>query len=263
MDKPKIETLPTGIDVMDKEVLSGGIPKNHVILVTGTAGTMKSSLCFQIAYVNVLNGKNAVYITLEQSAISIVTQMGLMGFDLSKINIDSNNTGIKKIVEKPGKGSNVLFVLDVGYIRATEQATYGEKRFFEWFEHIKTQLDKSGKKFDIVVFDSLTALYHMDVIEPDARKLLLKVYDYLKKLDTTTLLINEMQTGDTRVGYLGVESFLVDGVILLAMEKREFSVIREIQVVKMRFVNQNTDIYVLKFDPKKTAFTMTTKLTKE
>ena len=44
-----VERLKTYIERFDQE-LGGGIPKGHVVLVSGTPGTMKTSLVFSIIY---------------------------------------------------------------------------------------------------------------------------------------------------------------------------------------------------------------------
>ena len=61
------ERLKTYIEGFDK-VLEGGIPRGHIVLVTGTPGTMKSSLSYYILYNQVKkNDITGVYVTLEQS----------------------------------------------------------------------------------------------------------------------------------------------------------------------------------------------------
>ena len=74
----RIKTYIEGLD----EQMEGGIPEKHVTLVCGVAGTMKSSICFNIIYNEALRGKNSVYITLEQSAQSLVDHITNLGFDL-------------------------------------------------------------------------------------------------------------------------------------------------------------------------------------
>ena len=33
-----------------QDALQGGVPEGHVVLVCGTAGTMKTSICFNVLY---------------------------------------------------------------------------------------------------------------------------------------------------------------------------------------------------------------------
>ena len=266
MDKPKIEKLLTGIQMLDDDVLEGGIPQKHLVMITGTAGTMKSSFAFQMAYNNVLKGNKAIYVTLEQDATSIITQMQLMGFDLSKIIVKSNNPNVKSILPHSKDGA-VLILLDIGYIRTQEPPSRAGSGLFSWFIHLQTELEKHIKPIpELVILDSLTALLHMATpslefiatrgkdLKKDPRFHLISIFDYLKTLKTTTIIINEMPAGILKHSQFGVESYLVDGVLLLAMEKRGMEVSRIMQVVKMRYVNHKTRAYVLKFDNRKATF---------
>ena len=62
MENEKVKRIKTYIKGLD-ENLQGGIPEGHIVLVCGSAGTMKSSVSFNILYNEVLNGKTAIYIT--------------------------------------------------------------------------------------------------------------------------------------------------------------------------------------------------------
>ena len=77
----QIERLRTYIQNFD-ENLQGGIPKNQVVLLTGTPGTMKSSVAYSILYYNALEkGIKSVYMTLEQSRENLLQQMTSLGMD--------------------------------------------------------------------------------------------------------------------------------------------------------------------------------------
>ena len=82
--KKEIKRIKTYIDGID-ENLEGGIPENHIVLVSGTGGTMKSSVAFNVLYNEALRGEIGIYVTLEQSTPSLLKHMTNMDFDLSKI----------------------------------------------------------------------------------------------------------------------------------------------------------------------------------
>src|SRR3989440_12023522 len=72
--------VKTHIRGFDHEVLRGGIPQGHVILIRGASGTMKSSLAYYILYHNALEGTPGLYVTLEQPAggrLEHVASLGL------------------------------------------------------------------------------------------------------------------------------------------------------------------------------------------
>lgn len=255
----RIDKLTTGVEKLDLS-LGGGIPKNHLILLTGTAGTMKSTLAFQFAYSNVCEGKRAIYITLEQNATSIITQVMSMNFDLKKIRINSNNLDINNVLpHASGAKKGLLTILDIGYVRINKTPIDD----FSWLREIKKQLVESSKKgmLDIVVLDSLTALFHLEKFS-DVRSELFNLFEFLRGLNTTSFIVNEMPPGEEKYTRYGIESYLVDGVILLSMNRREFLVNREISIVKMRHCDHSTNIFVIKFDSLNGSFKIMEKLQK-
>ena len=71
--KAGIRRIKTHIEDYDQH-LDGGIPVGHVVLISGTAGTMKSSVVLNMFYNEVLLNKSiAVYLSLEQSSASLLS----------------------------------------------------------------------------------------------------------------------------------------------------------------------------------------------
>ncbi|MCK7502862.1 MAG: hypothetical protein MZV70_01345 [Desulfobacterales bacterium] len=66
--------------------MEGGVPEGHLVLVAGTPGTMKSSLCYYMLYNHALeSGTTSVYVTLEQSRDSLLKQMEKMGMHTDQV----------------------------------------------------------------------------------------------------------------------------------------------------------------------------------
>src|SRR2546426_1613072 len=72
MARPLIKTHIRGFD---EDVLRGGIPQGHVVLVRGASGTMKSSLAYYVLYHNALAGSPGLYVTLEQTAAGLLAHI--------------------------------------------------------------------------------------------------------------------------------------------------------------------------------------------
>ena len=65
-------------DLDDK--LEDGIPEKHIVMITGTPGTMKSSLSYNFLHKNAMKtGASALYLTLEQDQDSFMYQMYFSG----------------------------------------------------------------------------------------------------------------------------------------------------------------------------------------
>ena len=84
----QIERIKTYIQGFD-EALQGGVPKGHVTLVSGSSGSMKSSICFNILFNEALKGQTGLYISLEQSYESLYKHFMNMGLRLDDINLVS------------------------------------------------------------------------------------------------------------------------------------------------------------------------------
>src|SRR2546430_3180953 len=129
--------IPTFIDGLD-EVLGGGFPVGHVVLVSGLPGTMKSTLSYSILHGNARErGAKCLYVSLEQTRKSLEDQMAAMGFDVEAVRGD-------------------VHILDVGTI----QKEIGKSATKPWMEFLRrtltTRRDIDG--IELVVIDSLEAL---------------------------------------------------------------------------------------------------------
>ncbi len=249
-DIKRVKTRIKGLD----EAMEGGIPENHITLVCGTAGTMKSSVCFNIAYNEVLSGNTAVYFSLEQSYNSLMNHFVNMGYDISKINIiniDFNVSNIKKVISdiKQSRGG-ALLIADVGGLRKELKGTKVQQSG-DWWNLMNNVLEMIKKEvnFSVFVFDSLNALYTLSNLE-NPRTKLFYIFESLKNLDTTTFLISEMPLDRSKFSEYGVEDFLSDGVITIRLIERYRKVTREISIVKMRATDCNTDVFTLEYNPK-------------
>jgi KaiC/GvpD/RAD55 family RecA-like ATPase len=227
-----IKTYVSGLD----ERMEGGIPKGHIVLISGPCGSMKTTFAFNIVYHHVLEkrGKGG-YITFEQSSTSLLSQMKGLRMDIEKVKDD-------------------LAVVDLGWLRkalveSKKEAEPEFEREIDWFDatlrQIKSYKDIIG--YDVIALDSLEALSALSIISHPRNKLF-HFFEALHDLKLTTLIVTEMQPDSQRFGGFGVESFLADGIIHLAMERVGKTVGRFLRVVKMREVNHPTDYFPLIVD---------------
>lgn len=249
-DKNSIERIRTYIEGLDDQ-MQGGIPKNHITLFSGTAGTMKSSLTFNILYNEIMtNKRNGMYLTLEQSSESLLNHMVNLDFDLGKINIYvidnlQELASVTQTIQKSNEGS--LIMTDLAAIRKEIKSTkVGSSG--DWLNVIKNTVRKLHETIDLELFvlDSLSALYVVSDFE-DPRGELFYMFEFFRDQQITTYLISEMPLTKDRYGEFEIESFLADGVIKLDLTERHRKVSREINIVKMRATAANTDIFTLEF----------------
>ncbi len=228
----EIKKTPTMVDGLD-EILGGGLPLGHVVLISGLPGTMKSTLAYAILEHNARERHaKAVYVTLEQSRSSLLAQMATMGFDTEAVRGD-------------------VHLLDVGAI----QKEIGKTATKPWLEFLRRSLTTSKEidGVDLVVIDSLEALEVLAKFE-DRRTELFQLFEWLRDLGATTLVLTESSPEATFLGLEAPpprkdETFLADGIIELKMHPiTDVEVQRRIRVVKMRGSNHKTGFHALVFE---------------
>ena len=242
-----IKRIGTHINGLDEEI-EGGVPENSVTMISGTAGTMKSSISFNIIFNEVLEGKNGLYITLEQSHSSLLQQMVGMGFDIKKINliILSDISKISETIAQMSDKGN-LVITDLGAIRK-QIKEFKESPSGDWLNVIENILKKLKEKanLEIFVLDSLSALYALSDFEK-VRTKLFYLFEFFRDLNLTTFLISEMPLDKSRYSEYDIEDFLTDAIIHLELAPRMRKVDRNISIVKMRATRCNNDIFTLEF----------------
>src|SRR5436309_15245297 len=60
------ERCITGIDGLDN-ILNGGIPRGNTVLITGSIGTGKTSLCLEFLVYGAIVGENSLYVSVTES----------------------------------------------------------------------------------------------------------------------------------------------------------------------------------------------------
>jgi len=216
----RVKTYIQGFD----EALDGGIPKGHVILITGTPGTMKTTLTFSILYNNVKHGAKGLYISLEENYEDVKGAMA----DLGMQNLDDME----------------LYLLDVSKIRLEHKEEETNKN---WLEILTKYIEQRVKvnKFDLVAVDSLAALYSLYRME-NPRRELFHFFGFLRSLDATTFLISEVPSGENGRLSRYDEEFLADGVLVMRhFEIGETDVQLRVRCVKMRRAKHEQGYFAL------------------
>ncbi|MBI5000167.1 MAG: AAA family ATPase [Euryarchaeota archaeon] len=219
--KEKIKTYIEGLD----EQMTGGIPKGHVVLLSGMPGTMKSSIAYNILFNNARErGIKGLYISLEQGRDSLLDQMFGLGMDHNEVE----------------EGVNVV---DMGYLRM-HMPHSGESQ--DWMKIFRMYVEnlKASMKYEILIVDSLPVLEMLSAME-SRRTDLFELFGWLKEMEITTFIIAEAATD---INIVHEEDFLADGIIKLIKERMGTDVQRQIMVDKMRGVKHSTGLYTLMHD---------------
>jgi len=226
LEESRVKTHVAGLD----ERIGGGIPRGHVVLLSGPPGSMKSSLAYSILHQNaVRNGTPALYVSLEQTRGSLLRQMRAMGF--------------------PNPPATSWGIVDV----ATIGKESGETTRSVWVDLFWRVLRSRRRiqPYELLALDSLDAL-ELIARYPSAREETLGFFESLREDNVTSVVIAESTEngagGTQRRERLGAD-FLADGVISLTMHDRtDVSLQRRVRVVKMRGTAHETRFYTLAFD---------------
>ena len=209
------EIVRTYIEGLDDE-LGGGIMQGHVVLVSGTPGTMKSSTILSMMYENnVRNQAKCLYLSLEERKDSLNTTMDRLG--MTEHHPDT------------------FSIVDIARLRLDRDNVEEQK---DWFSIMRKFITKrvENEGVDILAIDSLTALYTLTELN-NPRSQIFHFFGYLKDLGITVFLISEMDMDSQAYGSYK-EDFLADGTILLRYhELQDTTVQLRMRVVKMRHSN--------------------------
>lgn len=220
----------TGIQGLDK-ALMGGFPQGNTVLISGGAGTGKSTFCLQFLVNGAqLFGEKGLYVSTEQNREELYKQAG--GFNWKLADLEAKNlikivyfdiTGPDGFPEK----LNVLI------------NEFKPKRII--IDSLTTLIDSlivSGigedKQFSLVqIAETVNPIPRTDQIV--TKNILYRLFKEIKKFKITTLLTTELPEDEKTLSADGVSEFIADGVIVLRALSLGDALNRTIAIRKMRY----------------------------
>lgn len=219
----KIGRVKTGVNGLD-EIISGGIPKGTITLVSGPPGSGKTILCCQFLYQGVQEEEKCLFLTLDKKVEGLLNQTSQLGLDFQPA-IDNGQ---------------IKFL----YLNINKKLVY---------ETMANEI-LSGN-YDRIVLDSITPLSEMpiyinnmeianniNIIDPDEltsdgtypiRRLHLHyIINALQTAKSTSLVTSELPSGSNNLSRDGLSEFLADAVIVMSLDSTMDR--RKLSVVKMR-----------------------------
>ncbi len=207
------------------EVFETDIPQGSVVLVTGTAGTLKSGFTFQMISGH-LEGtdESGLYITLEQSRENHLQNIQSMGISISKRLHISDFSDYRILYDDfPGDPLEILKNNILDFRNETEGSC------------------------TCLAIDSLGALYSLlDMEAKDLRKRIYRMLETFRREGLTTFVILEddrcsgMNSSST-----GAEGYLADGIIELGLHLKGNMANRYMRVRKMRAAAHSMEPWIL------------------
>lgn len=198
--------VPTGIKKLDP-LIKGGVKKNSINLVAGTAGTGKTIFAMQFLINGIKNNEPGVYITFEEKKEKTYEDMLEFGWDLEKY-------------EKQGK-----FV----YLEYTPEQV--KKVLVEGGGIVESIIEKI--KARRLVLDSITSfslLYQDELTKKEAS---LSLFELIYKWDCTAFLTSQDEDPHDEIISAALE-FEVDSIFILYHMKKKGIRYRAMELLKMR-----------------------------
>ncbi len=198
------ERISTGIERLDT-MLAGGIYRGSSVLVSGTAGSGKSSVAAHLARASCLRNERCIYFSFEESEPQILRNMASIGVDLRTW----SEQGLLKII-------------------STRPTFYGLEM------HLAT-MQRTIREFspELVIIDPISNFISSGNSE-EAHAMLLRMVDFLKSRGISAMFINLISGGSFAEATQQQISSLIDTWILLRDIERGGERNREIYILKCR-----------------------------
>lgn len=223
----------TGIPGFDS-VLAGGLRQGKTISLSGPPGSGKTTFGMQFLYSGAKDfDEPGIFVTLSQSPTDLKNDYKSLGWDIQKL-IDE---GLMMIIDaRPFKRKE-------GFIALDESFYQGEPLpFMHLTQLVLSSIKKIGAKR--VVMDSFTVLAMQYVNNFYIRQGLQGLVYALEDQSCMSLLISEVDSYEKSP----MEWYVTSGVILLSHVRKDYSMERTIQVLKMRGLKHSEQIFPIKLN---------------
>ncbi len=239
-----VERIKTGIEGLDK-ALNGGIPAKNLVLVSGGAGTGKSTLCMQYLH----NGakmfkERGLYISTEQSEGELKRQAEQYGWNIWEL----EEKGLLKIIY-------IDIIKENNFLERTREAIKNFKPKRLVIDSMSTMsdymavTDYSKQSWSVTNIQN-TVIPQFFSEKLMSKKILTALVSELKNFDATALLTTELSEEGKELSADGLSEFICDGVFLLhnlGVGSAEF---RSMSIRKMRYTGHQKDYIMYEIENK-------------
>ena len=215
--------VSTGVDGLDKMLGGKGYTEGSTVLISGTAGTGKTSLAAAFAIDICKKGKRCVYLSFEESPGQLIHNMRSIGLELEPY--------VKKGLLQIISNRPSFFGLEMHLLGLS-------KLILE-------------NKPDAVVIDPLTSLMGQGN-GLEVQSMVTRMIDLLKNAEVTAVFTSLVSndTGSIENSQVGVSSLIDTWILVRELEDNRKRRARGIYIVKSRGMSHSSDIQQLVLDDK-------------
>jgi circadian clock protein KaiC len=186
--EPVREKRPTGVGGLD-EMLGGGFPAGHVVLVTGLPGTGKTCFGLQFLMEGVARGEKGVFLSLEEDVAPLLETARQFHWPIDAA-LSSDHLKILRLDPRQTQQSLKRVQGDLG-----------------------KELSKAG--YQRIVVDSVSLLNMLSDDEAGRRATLFALAGACRDSGGTTVLTAEADPIHPEVSRDGLSEYVADGVVVL------------------------------------------------
>jgi circadian clock protein KaiC len=210
----ELERVEAGVPGLEL-ITYGGLPRNRLTLVAGTAGSGKTVFLSQFLATGIEAGEPGVFVSFEERPEAIRRNMRSFGWDIAYW----ESEGTWAFVDASPRQVDTVYSGD-------------DYDLTPLLTRITNAIDRTGAKR--VAIDSVGSLVsQFDHLAP-ARRMLFRLAEALEQAGVSTVMSTERSEDYGPIGRLGVEEVVADNVAILRNgldgEKRR----RSIEILKMR-----------------------------
>ncbi len=211
--KALTDRVSTGIAALDEMMEGKGFFRGSSVLVSGTAGTGKSSIAAKFASAACARGEHCVYFAFEESASQIVRNMRSVGIDL-----------------EPSIKKRLL------YFHALRPTSIGLEGHLAGIHKLIKQVRPR-----VVVIDPITNLVSASGAY-DVKSMLMRLVDFLKVEEITSIFTSLTFGEDAQEKTTAAVSSLMDAWIVLRDSKPNGRPRRELYILKSRGMAHSREV---------------------
>jgi len=212
-----MEIHKIGIVGLD-EMIGGGIPGGHTVVVLGSPGTGKSTFALQFIYSGLLNYENCVYLSLEESEANLIKTAMIFGWDL-----------------KPYMTTKKLTLVNLNTLN-----------FKATINRFESELPKLLKSLNVkrIAIDPITLYEMLYDTETERRDHLFNFAQVIKETGVTAVMTSEISKDNPYYSKYGLIEYIADGVIIMRQVRHKDlgAVTTFLEVSKMRHVDHSREI---------------------
>jgi circadian clock protein KaiC len=207
LERESNNRINTGIQRLD-ELLSGGLPRNSVTLVSGTPGSGKTILCFHYLAEGLKNGEKCLFLSSDERIENILKQARELGFDFQRyiendnlkfMYVDLDRSNIHKEIEEEIKNGN--------YCRVVLDSLTPVAEVPVWVSGVHEIIPSDEQS-------KMTRGFPTGSI-PATRVHVRRILSILNKKNCTAMVTSEIPEGSRSLSRDTISEFLVDGIILM------------------------------------------------